>query len=447
MQCGQLRRPLDPAQQAGPSIELHFAVLPALARNEKPDPVVFVAGGPGQSAIALAGPISQMLARFGNRRDIVLVDQRGTGRSAPLRCDDHHPGAPLAETANVRAQAKRALECLARLQALPHGDLRQYTTAIASADLEAVRLALGARQLNLVGVSYGTRVALDYLRQFPQSVRRVVLDGVAPPDMVLPAAAALDAQAAFDAMLAACEADAGCAGHHPQLRALWQALLKTLPRPIEVTHPLTGRAENLQLTRDMLLGMVRTALYSPVLASGLPAALQAAEGGKFTPLVGLSSALQAARGDEAVAQGMHFSVICAEDMPRLAAPPLPTAPDFGAGLAPLYQQVCAAWPRAQIPAAFYQLPVAPVPVLLLSGGIDPATPSRHGARVADALGAKALHAVVPNAGHGLLSLPCLRDAVFRFVDADSDAAALQVDTDCAKAIPRPPAFQPPGGAQ
>ncbi len=441
--CGQVRRALDPSLPDGKTIEVHFAVLPALARNKLPDPVVFLAGGPGQSAIALAGPLSRMLARFGNRRDIVLVDQRGTGRSAPLMCDEEPATAPLRDSADAQRQVQRALQCLHRLQALPHGDLRQYTTHIASADLDAVRQALGAPRLNLIGASYGTRAALDYLRQYPQAVRRVVLDGVAPADMVLPEAAAVDAQAAFEAMLLACEGEAACAARHPGLRESWQALLKRLPFPVEVNHPLTGRPETLILTRDMLLGMVRTALYSPTLAAGLPAALQAAAAGQLTPLLGLSSALPVGRGDEALAQGMHFSVVCAEDMPRATAV-AETAADFGAGLAPLYRQVCAAWPRAEVPAAFYDTRIAPVPVLLLSGGIDPATPPRHAARVAQALGANARHEVVPNAGHGLLSLPCLRDVVFRFIDAGSDAAALQVNTACAQAIPRPSPFQPPG---
>ncbi len=190
-------------------IDVHFAVLPALARNKKPDPVFFLAGGPGQSAIDLAGTVSRMLSRFGQRRDIVLVDQRGTGRSAPLDCGDEPPGRPLSEQLDPQRQLQRARDCLRQLQALPHGDLRHYTTTLAMADLDAVRQALGAERINLVGASYGTRAALEYLRLYPQHVRRVVLDGVAPPDMVLPEASAPDAQAAFDALLQACAQDAG----------------------------------------------------------------------------------------------------------------------------------------------------------------------------------------------------------------------------------------------
>jgi len=440
--CGKVSRPLDAARDSGVRIDVHFAVLPALARNKKPDPVFFLAGGPGQSAIELAGPVSRMLARFGQRRDIVLVDQRGTGRSAALDCGDEPPTRPLREQLDPQQQLQRARSCLRSLQALPHGDLRHYGSTPAMADLDAVRQALGAERINLVGVSYGTRVALEYLRLYPQQVRRVVLDGVAPPDMALPEASAADAQVAFDALLQSCEQDVACRARHPDLAQTWQALLAALPHPVSVAHPLTGRDETLLLTRDMLLGMVRAALYAPTTAAALPAALEAAGRGSFGPLVGLASALAPARRQAALAQGMHFSVVCTEDLPG----PVTQTPaaDFGEGLAPLYREVCAFWPRGELVAGFRQMVAAPVATLLLSGGIDPATPPRHGERVARALGPKARHEVVPNAGHGLLALPCMRDAVFRFVDAADDAKALRVAADCARDVPRPPVFVPPG---
>ncbi len=444
--CGAVSRALDPADARGVRIDVHFAVLPALARQPKPDAVWFIAGGPGQSAIALAGPVSAMLARFGNRRDIVLVDQRGTGRSAALPCEPDAAALPLADTIDPARQWQRARACLSRLQALPHGDLRHYTTAIAARDLEAVREALGAARLNLVGVSYGTRVALDYMRQFPDRVRRAVLDGVAPPDMALPWASAVDAQAAFDALLRSCEAEAACRARHARLRDRWAALLASLPRAVVPPHPASGRSETLTLTRDMLLGLVRAALYAPATASALPAALDEAAQGRFAPMVGLASVTAAPRGRSAaqtLAQGMHFSVVCTEDMPDAAQWPAP-APDFGRGLAPLYAQVCRDWPRGTVDADFRLLGPAPAPTLLLSGGVDPATPPRHGERVARALGAKARHEVVANAGHGLLALPCVRELVFRFVDAADDAAALRLDSGCARDVPRPPAFVPPG---
>ena len=464
-----VQRPLDPRRPEGPHIEVHFAVLPALARHKKEDPVFFFAGGPGQSAMALAGTIARSMARLGNRRDVVLIDQRGTGRSAPLRCPEVPPAQPLRDLANPAVQAARLNDCRAALEKLPHGDLRQYTTTIAMADVEAVRQALGAPQINLVGGSYGTRAALEYLRQFPQAVRRVVLDGVAPPDMVLPASFSTDAQAALEALFAACEGDQGsplapaaassaaksrpgpspmaCATQYPQLRAQWAALLKSLPREVTAVHPYTGREEKLTLTREAVTGLVRPPLYSPVLASALPLAIAEAAQGRFTPLLGLSAGLAGGGGRALqLAEGMHFSVICAEDMPRLRAGASADRPgaDFGDDFAALYRRVCEGWPQGEVPPAFYQVPAAKSPVLVLSGGLDPVTPPRHGKRVAQALGSQARHDVLRQAGHGVMLQGCMRDVVFRFIDAAEDAQALLVDADCAILAPRPPVFVPPG---
>jgi pimeloyl-ACP methyl ester carboxylesterase len=441
--CGVLARPLDPATPQGHPIDIHFAVLPSLARNKKSDPVFFFAGGPGQSALALAGPVSRLLARLQNRRDVVLIDQRGTGRSAPLRCDDAALTRPLAEQFDPQRQLAEIERCRLALQALPHGDLRMYTTTLAMHDAEAVRRRLGAHSINLVGASYGTRAALEYMRLFPQAVRRAVLDGVAPPDMVLPLAAALDAQAAFDALLAACDADVTCKTHHPSLRAQWAQLLAGLPREVSVPHPVTGREERLNVSADMVQALVRQALYSPVLASALPVAIGEASAGRLAPLVGLASALGGGRRSAALAQGMHFAVVCAEDFAPLQAAAVPPA-GVGAELATLYRQVCANWPRGVVPAGFHIVPPAPGAVLVLSGGIDPVTPPRHGERVVLALGPQARHVVVPNAGHGVLALPCQRDVLFRFIDAADHGQALRVEADCAAAMPRPPAFAPVG---
>jgi pimeloyl-ACP methyl ester carboxylesterase len=425
-QCGVLKRPLDPQQPAGVQIDLHVAVLPALARNPKPDPLLFFAGGPGQSAIELAGTVQRMLARLGNRRDLVLIDQRGTGRSAPLNCDADAPTRPLAAALDTALQQRELDACRTRLMALPHGDLRQYVTPIAVQDAEAVRVKLGVQQINLIGVSYGTRMVLDYLRQFPQSVRRVVIDGVAPPDMVLPQASAVDTAAALEALFLACEQAPACSARHPRLRASWQGLLAAMPRSVRLAHPVTGIEETVTLTRDAVVSMVRQPLYVPALAAALPLAIDEAAAGRFAPMLGLSAALGSSRRGQTLAQGMHLSVICSE--PHAAA------------LVGAYERSCQGWPRAELPAAFDTLPKAAVAALVLSGGADPATPPRHGERVAHSLGPKARHVVVAQAGHGVMNLACMRDVVFRFIDAQSDDAAGAVDVRCADTLPRPPAF-------
>lgn len=438
--CGRLERPLDPARPDGPRITLQYAVLPALARHRLPDPVFFLAGGPGQSAIDVAGQVQGLLSRFVNRRDIVLLDQRGTGRSAPLLCDDEDADTPLARQFDREAQRQRIDACAQQLQQLPHGDLRRYTTSIAAADLDALRRELGAPRINVVAASYGTRLGLELMRQFPRTVRRLVLDGVAPPDMVLPQAFADDARRALDGVFDGCEREPACARRHPQLRARWAQLRAGLPREWSLVHPVTGAVERQRVTPEVLDTVLRGPLYSPALASALPQAMDEAIGGRLEPLAALAQAAGGRRGP-GVAMGMHFSVVCAEDAPRL--------PPEAAGEDPLvrrYRDACQRWPRGEVPDGFYTLPPAPVPVLLLSGGLDPATPPRHGARVAEALAPLARHVVVPNAGHGVLALPCMRDVVFRFVDTADAAQALgsvAADARCAAQVPRPAAYAPP----
>ena len=440
--CGRLQRPLDPARPDGPKIDLHFAVLPAVARPKKPDPVFFLAGGPGQSAIELAGPVSRLLVRLSNRRDLVLIDQRGTGRSAPLKCEEDRPTRPLAELASLQRQADKLGQCLAALQKLPHGDLRHYTTPVAVQDADAVRAALGAAQVNLVGGSYGTRVALEYMRQYPQRVRRMVIDGVAPPDMVLPASFSVDAQAAFDALRRDCERDPECRAAYPGLSEDWQALLKSLPRRVTLQHPLTRQDETLELTHEMVTGLVRLPLYVPSLASALPLAVTEAARGRLQALAGLASAVAPGGRRGALAQGMHYSVVCSEDAPLLERAVDAPGPDFGRAFEQLYRRACDAWPRGSVPQEFYRLGEASAASLVLSGGVDPVTPPRHGERVSRTLGPRARHVVVEQAGHGVLGLGCMRDVVFRFVDADDDTQALAVDAGCARTLPRPTVFKP-----
>ncbi|HEY4066222.1 MAG TPA: alpha/beta hydrolase, partial [Burkholderiaceae bacterium] len=210
---------------------------------------------------------------------------------------------------------------------------------------------------------------------------------------------------------------------------------------VSAAQPLTGQVERFTLTREIVLGAVRGALYVPSAAAALPAAITAAAAGHVEPLLGLGAQLGSRKGIQ-LSMGMHFSVVCAEDVPHLAAAPDLPGADFGRDYAALYQRVCEHWPRGAVPAAFYTTPPSPAPVLLFSGGIDPATPPRHGAQAAAALGPMAQHVVVPNAGHGALGIGCGRDLLYRFIDAADAAAARRLDASCVKAIPRPGVFIP-----
>ncbi len=442
VQCGRLSVAEDPDQPGGRQIEVHYAVVPALARVRPLEPVFVFAGGPGQSARGAAGQVQPLFARLNARRDIVYVDQRGTGSSNPLACDGARgTGASLAEALDTQRLGSRTRECLRRLGAA--NDLRQYATWIAVRDVDTVRAALGHQRINLWGASYGTRAALEYLRQYPQRVRSVVLDGVAPADMALPASFAVDAQASLDRLIAACAADRGCDSLYPRLGAAVDGLLARAGRGIEATvsHPLTGRPEDLRLAAAALASALRVPLYSPPLAALLPYALAEASRDHFAPL--LAMALLASGVGENFAEGMHFAVVCAEDMPRVdaATRAAAAATRFGAGFLGLYDDACAAVPVREVPAGFYQVSEADVPVLILSGGADPATPPRHGERVAKGL-RRATHAIAPNLAHGVSMHGCAPELVASFI-RNADAAGL--DLGCLARLPAPKFFAPPTG--
>ncbi len=440
VRCGVVRMAEDPDAPASRTIEIHYAVVPAVARNKQPDPVFVFAGGPGQAATKVARQVTPVLAELNARRDLVFIDQRGTGRSNALACDVDESS--LASALEPEQQLTRLGPCL---KALP-ADLRQYATWIAVRDFEAIRAQLGAEKINLWGASYGTRAALEYMRQYPERVRTAVLDGVAPPDMVLPVSFALDAEAALKSLGDACTRDERCRTRYPDFDNRVSALLKRAETGIDIRipHPLTGATESLRLDRKMLASLLRAPLYVPQLSSVLPYALAEAGRGDFTALVALSAAISGSVADN-FAVGMHFAVICAEDVPRMDAHIKARmeaerlqvgVTRFGSAFPDLYRQACKLVTSRAVPPEFYSVPASRVPVLIFSGGLDPATPPRHGESVAKRLG-NAKHVVAPNLGHGISAQGCAPMLVSRFV---RDASFERIDGECLARIPAPSFF-------
>lgn len=434
IRCGSVSMPEDPDRPDATRIDVKFAVVPAVARNARPDPVFVFAGGPGQAASQVIGMAMPILAELNARRDIVFVDQRGTGRSNRLDCPESDTS--LAARLDPAQQLAALQQCLTGLRS----DLRQYATWIAVRDIDAVRQRLGADRINLWGASYGTRAALEYLRQYPQHVRTVVLDGMAPPDMVLPLAFAVDADAALATLSAACTADARCRARYPDFEARVDALVRRAQTgfDISVPDPVTGRPQALRVDSHLLASLLRVPLYLPSLGAALPYALAAAGSGDYGPLVALSAAVSG-RLQEQLALGMHFAVICAEDMPLLARNGANVASTrFGNTFAQVYAEACSKVATRPVPPEFYQVPRTDVPVLILSGGLDPATPPRHGAAVAQRLG-NARHVVAPYLGHGVSAQACAPRLIAQFV-RNADAAGL--DASCLEKLPAPSFFEP-----
>jgi pimeloyl-ACP methyl ester carboxylesterase len=435
--CGKLSVPEDPADPDGRRIELAIAIVPAVATKSKPDPLFLIAGGPGQGSIETYALLLPAFGGVRRDRELVLVDQRGTGGSNRLDCDmpeDSLEGGEY-EPAELRTLAA---QCLAATKSRP----QFYTTSIAVRDLDAVRAALGYETVNLFGGSYGTRVAQHYARRYPARTRTVILDGVVPPTLTLVPQIAIESQRALDGVFARCAADAACNARFPALPAQFaklDAALRKAPVAVTIADPVSGASRRLEVTRAHLVTMARMLVYSPWTASLIPLLVhEAATNGNYAPL----AAQAEMAGDELermIAMGMHNSVVCAEDAPRFAGAvdrKALEATSIGPLLLDGIRAMCQVWPRGPVDEDFAEPLDSAVPALLLSGEFDPATPASYGALAAKGF-RNGLHVVVPGQGHGQESLPCVQKLMRDFIEAGT---AKGLDTSCVAAIQPAPFF-------
>lgn len=439
-QCGAITVPEDRSATAenGRTLDIHFAVLPATLSNPEPDPVFMLAGGPGQAAMSAFPPILPALQKLNQSRDIVLVDQRGTGESNPLSC----PNVSDLPPDSTEEMLNAALEVCREELAANH-DLTQYHTTIAMTDLDTVRAALGYEQINLIGISYGSRAALEYMRLFPQQTRSVTLSAVAGPELVLQLQAPRDGQRALDLFFARCAADDACRTTFPNLEQEFAALLEQLNGGVDTTlvHPVTGEVVDLTLNRDDFTQSIFSLLYSADFVSLLPLLIHnAAESGDFGPI--LAQVLLFSDSVD-LHQGMFYAVVCSEDAPLIdldEATALQAESEFALAAEDLLT-VCTNWPRAVVPGELREAVTAVIPTLLLSGEADPITPPQYADSVAAAL-PQSLHLVVPGYGHDVLTVGCIPAVVEAFI---SSGAVTGLDTACLDEIQPPPFFVSPTG--
>jgi pimeloyl-ACP methyl ester carboxylesterase len=441
--CLSLEVPEDRAAPDGNRIQLAVAVIPAMRTHAQPDPLVIISGGPGQAASDLYFAASAAFARIQRERDIVIVDQRGTGRSARLDCELPNE-ADLVEVDAARA-GELAKQCLASLSQ----DARFYTTSVAVQDLEAVRAALGYATLNLYGVSYGTRVAQHYMRRYPQRVRTAILDGVVPPDLALGPRIALDAQAALDAIFARCKHDEACDAAFPALAEQFAALrarLGSAPVTATIADPVTARPIDVRFGLAELTAVVRLLTYSDEAASILPLLIHEAHSdGRVQSLAAQFELIRRSLTAQ-LAYGMHFSVICSEDAPRwgnadIARETL-AATYIGTQLMDVMQAVCAEWPRGPVDEDFYEPLAVDVPTLLLSGMNDPVTPAAYADRVQGRL-PNAKHLVLNGQGHGQLATGCMPQVLAKFI---AQGALQELGESCLFTVAPAPFFLSPTGS-
>ena len=435
--CGTLEVFENRATRKGRKIPINVLVLPATGATREPDALFYFAGGPGSAATEDAPGFVDILARVREHRDLVFVDQRGTGQSNPLNCILFNPADPQSFLGSF-FPVDDVRKCREQLE--PKADLTLYTTDIAMDDLDDVRAALGYDQINLYGGSYGTRAALVYLRRHPKHVRTAMLHGVAPTNQLMPRNFPQDTERALQGVLSECEADETCNKAFPNVKAASQRVLEQLlqsPAQVEIQPRGEKNMVKLTLNRNLAAEAIRYMLYSPGGASRVPFVIHTAAEGNYGPLTQV--ALNFRRNLVATgSNGMYLSITCAEDLPWIKpedAVKLGEKTFLGDYRYRQQNEACGLWPRATIDKKYADPVRSDKPVLIMTGEWDPVTPPAHGDAVAKTL-PNSLHVVVNDGAHGLGGLngiECLNGLMTEFVERGSVKG---LDTSCLKNIKR-----------
>jgi pimeloyl-ACP methyl ester carboxylesterase len=400
--CGTMRVPERRDVSGGRMLMLDVMVLPARGARVDPDPLVFFNGGPGLSTTAYAAYASWALDTLRHTRDLLLVDMRGTGRTAPLACDLYDDGGRIAPFVEPMFPVARVRACAARLAA--RADLTQYTTEAAARDFDDVRAALHVDRVNLYGASYGTRLALTYMRLFPSHVRRAALLGVLPPGIALGRVFARATQQALDSAFADCVAGrCGDEVRDPRRDvATLLARLRAKPATVRLWNWRRLSTERVTLSAPVVAELLWNESYSPdALRHALRLVHRAVRSADYTELVRrLEPASRARRTGRR--EGLMLSVLCAEDGARLApADAAVDGTDLGAPAAADLLAACAVWPRGLVSADFARPVASAIPTLLMSGGRDPVTPPDLADSVATTL-TRSERYLDPTKGHATL---------------------------------------------
>ena len=433
-QCGTLSVAENPAQPDGRRIDLAIAWVQGDDGAElAPDPVFMLAGGPGQSAKQTYPQVAPAFKDVLDHRNVILVDQRGTGGSHPLKCKFDDDAGAMDTPDEARALTARCRDTLAKT-----ADLRFYTTTDAVRDLDAVRKALGVDKLNLIGISYGTRVAQQYAMRHPGHTRSLVLDSVAPNSLILGNDFATSLERALDLQFAQCEKTPACVSTlgHPrqQLDALMATLRADAPL-VRYRDSATGAFKEERLEPEAVAGLMRMYAYVPMMSALLPLQLHEASQGRYDGLMALTRMLGDSVGDQ-MAMGMQLSVVCSEDAHGFKADPAAEGTLLGNQFAEFLGAQCETWPRGAMPADFHQPLTGNIPTLVLEGEFDPVTPPRYGEDVVSHL-SNARLLVLKGQGHNVIGAGCMPKLFAQFLST-TDAKAL--DAKCLDTLAYVPPF-------
>jgi pimeloyl-ACP methyl ester carboxylesterase len=431
-----------PPGGAARMVGLSVIVLSALDADKLPDPFFMLAGGPGDAPSFNARFFSRVFHDIRKKRDIVLVDLRGTGKSSPLFCPElSQPGANGVYDENLLSVAA-VRACRQRLEKT--AELTQYTTEIAVDDLEQVRQRLGYGPINLYGTSYGSRVAQVYMRRYPASIRAVAMKGIVPASMAMPETHARAGEDAWQSVVARCRKDAACHEAYPLVEVELRELLKRLESNPVMTLPASPQRPEarIRVSRGLFAEAFRNVLYTPEGSAQAPKLVHQLVNGDDGGVIETALAGRRTLGGDRLAAGFFLSVTCAEDIPFLAKDADAMAAGTFGGAYRLDQQraACAEWPRGSVSSAHRQPTISAIPTLLVSGELDPVTPPSGAEAVVRHL-SKGRHIVIRNNGHPIGNAEaCIGKMFGQFLDA---ASADAVDARCAAGNPLVP-FVIPG---
>jgi pimeloyl-ACP methyl ester carboxylesterase len=431
--CGKYEVFEDRAARTGRKISLNIVLLPALSAKPAPDPVFYMAGGPGGAATSYAK--ADFINGLRRQRDVVLVDQRGTGKSNPLECPSPGSYEDMSGYFGEVMPLERVRACRAQLEKI--ADLKLYSTTIAMDDIDEVRSALGYEQINVYGGSYGSTTTLSYLRQHPEHVRTIAVSGVAPFTAKIPLSFSQGVQGAIDRLFADCAADVACHTAYPDLANEFKTIMAQFDKgPVEVSavNRFTRSEQKVTVTRDAFVDSIRVILYEPQVAAALPALIHLGAKGNLGPFI--TNAFPIVAGVSGlIARGMSFSVICGEDVPFITPEEIKTTSAnsfYGDARVRPTMRACTEWPKAKVDPSFLDPVKSDKPALVIAGQLDPVTPPWLAEQVARTLSHSRL-VVARNATHN--SYECLENLVVDFIDKGTTEG---LDVSCVSQIKRPP---------
>ncbi len=428
VKCGKLEVPENYQKPDGDKISVNFAVLPAIDDSEYKAPLMFLAGGPGQAATEIATLLERTFREVRKTRDIILVDQRGTGESHPLSCELEEEES-VYSTVIKDFKASDVTDCIGLFK----GDLSQFNSENAIRDFNGVRAALGHEKLNIYGGSYGTRAGLVFMRMFPETIESVVLDGVGPIEVPIGLFGQSVARA-FDSLVENCKGSDSCHQAFPNLAEEFQqvkARLTKEPITLDIQHPRLGTPTKFVLDEDKFTSNLRMQLYSTRGRSLMPLVINQAYLGNYQPLIGLMASTE---GEQQVYTGLHFNIVCNEDVPRISEQMKVADANNsfdGDSAHFIFDKICPLFPQYRPSEGFYQAVTANIPTLILSGSLDPVTPPSNAEYTAKTL-PNSHHIVANNTAHIVATSTCANKIINEFLTTKDPKS---LDESCLDDIP------------